>query len=753
MTLRKLMFVAIASVAMPVRAADVLLGPEKPISTITTEAAAYGQSSPRVAWNGDGFVAVWTDGRQERWGTTAIYGTQLDSTGSPLDRFGHVVAPSGRPAIASNGRNYLVVSGTYTTTVTQVLDADGYPLGDPQAVPFHGVRQLVSNGNSYLLATDEGYVLLDGSGHVLRTVDLRFRFADGGTAAKDGKYFLIGFETTGGGQPDTPITMHVVDNTGTLVLTRYVGPTLSPGRQLTTAFGSQNVFVAWSSDPTTSAQTSAGFETFDYTGTITSPAALLPQVPSLNFTSLTSGWDGEQFLLAFASANGASTSAVRVRPDGVVVDQQPFVLSTEPAATPQFAHNGRSTVMVWATWDIWSRTLHSFDELVSTPNVRTLVTYSAPVQTDVDLVANGSEGFAAWSEFAAKPRIVGSINGTLKVLAEPRTIGLSAPVVARGNRSYLVAWYDWDSDSVFARRIALDGSLLDERPLTVGQSTWGYPYRKLAAVWTGNSFLVVWSAGPIVGRRIDEDGKLLDSEALILLSADRGMEGLEWPALARTASGLQLAASGHVFSMLDPGMTPPPPTRIWATSVGPNGDSSPVTEPVVASGSFSGNEFAVGSVAIAWTGDRVIVMWTEHQNPDSPVPCISAMQLSSTGGSMAPAQTLRCFAPSMTTPTLKSADIAWNGIEHVVVWSEVTGGIARVFAIRLNRELVPLDDSPIAISPEGSNAFPVRVVATPGGVMIAYSRLEHTAGDVPRAFTRVLLRSDFTSARRRSARP
>jgi len=52
-------------------------------------------------------------------------------------------------------------------------------------------------------------------------------------------------------------------------------------------------------------------------------------------------------------------------------------------------------------------------------------------------------------------------------------------------------------------------------------------------------------------------------------------------------------------------------------------------------------------------------------------------------------------------------------------------------------------------SPEGPT-----VVASPGGVTIAYSRIDHAAGDVPRIFTRVLVRSDASPlSRRRGVQP
>ena len=86
-----------------------------------------------------------------------------------------------------------------------------------------------------------------------------------------------------------------------------------------------------------------------------------------------------------------------------------------------------------------------------------------------------------------------------------------SPSVATEGSDYLVAWLDgrtMSSQRVMATRIARDGDLLDRTGILVADE----PAYAPKAVWTGNTYLVLWSngqtSGPLRAATVDRDGKV-----------------------------------------------------------------------------------------------------------------------------------------------------------------------------------------------------------------------------------------------------
>jgi hypothetical protein len=106
----------------------------------------------------------------------------------------------------------------------------------------------------------------------------------------------------------------------------------------------------------------------------------------------------------------------------------------------------------------------------------------------------------------------------------------------------------------------------------------------------------------------------------------------------------------------------------------------------------------------------------------------------------------------LTRPGARAADIAWNGSEFVLIWTEgVPGGDVKLRGMRLGAHLAPLDGEPFDIADDLSPYAPT-VIPTASGVLIGYSRVDAANGFAPRAFTRTLERLGNSVVRRRSAR-
>ena len=90
---------------------------------------------------------------------------------------------------------------------------------------------------------------------------------------------------------------------------------------------------------------------------------------------------------------------------------------------------------------------------------------------------------------------------------------LDAPAVAAGDTTSLVAWKDRTNGGIYAGRVADAGGPL------------GDPFLLAAAgetpqvAFDGTNYLVTWSDGDILGRRVAEDGTVLDATPIPVSTA------------------------------------------------------------------------------------------------------------------------------------------------------------------------------------------------------------------------------------------
>jgi len=760
-------------VAANVNGADLYLAPEVPASPITAEAAAGTQTAPRVAANGKDYLAIWNDDRQYPWGTAALYGTRICADGEPAERMGHFIAPASYGVLACDGTSCLIAGWRYTpdgaAPFVQPIDRDAQPIGAAQPLAGKAPREIASNGSSFLLVSEETdftmrVTLLDAAGRSVQSVVAPMWVAKNGITVRNGGYIILGWDTTPC-QPFTrckaSIALMNVDSQGTITSQRVIGPTgVVAGRVLASGFTEDRMLAAWSRDMSTSDPTTAGFVLFDYDGNMIGGQHVLPQIVSGypdEFFSVASAHG--DFLLTFRVDNDFSVGAMRVRSDGTLIDNEPFVFARGPAYAPAAASHPDSTLLIWpeqryATLDIFSHVVTNFEDLAANATIGRVTTETAPAQMDMDVVAEHGERFVVWTETGQARRLVVSIGGVPLTIASVESPALFRPIAARGASSYLVVWPDIASGTLMAARVALDGKSVQGEPFIVDPGLpFGNvgPYALCDVAWNGGQFLVVWSAGVVKGRRFDESGRPLDDAPVDILTpqgAWNGWESLYAPAVTASSEGFVVSAAGYVASILDPGMAGPPPSRIWTAVVGRDAHVSALSGPIVDEQSFS---FDVGLVSVTWAGDRATILWndTKFEN-DSFARCISAIQISPSGTVVAPSRRLHCSSnEGRLLPFSSVGDVAWNGSEHVVVWNEAAGETIGSFAMRFDRELRPLDDAPIRISPDTIGAFPIRVSRSPEGVVIARAHGDPAAGDVPRIFTRSAARS-LNSPRRRA---
>ncbi|MGZ7030366.1 MAG: hypothetical protein ACXVIJ_00215 [Thermoanaerobaculia bacterium] len=720
-------------------AANVRLGPEVPVSPIVFGPAAGDQSAVRVASNGTDYVAMWIDTRQQSPDGPMLYATRLDRDGSPAEPFAHPIATTPGPAqIASDGIGYLVAYSVVSGSVVRRLDADGKPIGDVK--PLHEAGDawgVASNGNTYLVGTFgpmmmSTFILTDRDGNELRRFQTPLQPALGGLESKGGQYFAVGvdqsFCTSSPCNGRTAVIAIDVSGHTVLHTTENIEP---PGRPLVAAFAPERILIA-----------SLTYEVVSYDaesdGEKSFPLSIGEEVRS-------AGWDGAEFLLTIERNLDHRIVGIRIGNDGRLDDTSPFAITESFGEAPQFASANGNNIMLWsdgrfATSDVFSR-VASFDALASATAEPLLVTRSAPSQTDAAVTAPSSL-HVAWTGIGERITVETSVNGRVSqpnVITRSRTGPRTAtpsgtPGIACGNATCLLVWTD-AGDSVWARRYALDGEAVDA-PVKVAIAPF---VRSVSVAWSGGQYLVVWNEESIFGRRMSEEGRL----GLPFVITSTMEHSISEHHVTAFGDGFVVTASEAGAIGGDPFLTSVG-YRLWSAQV-------PRSESSAGSSSVRNLAFLVWDVtSIAQTvvddplgiEDTITTIWTDIDSPDA-TPCIFALQRSTTP------QTLRCLSPSKryVSPPV-TLDVAWNGAEHVLVWNEA----GRVSALRLDRYLTPIDTDPLAIAHDVVGV--PRVTRSPGGVTIAYSRVDHSAGDVPRVFVRTLLRSDVpTTTRRRSARP
>jgi hypothetical protein len=154
---------------------------ERPVST-----PVYGPSSTvlmsAIASDGDGFLAVWLDGRAGPLSNdgpstqvNAVYASRIAADGTVLDPFGILLAKAAAfpIAIAWTGDRYLVVWNGPSDIMALQVGADGRILA-PERVAVHHAqlgsnRPIASNGNVTVLTTSPGYAVLDRDANVINS--------------------------------------------------------------------------------------------------------------------------------------------------------------------------------------------------------------------------------------------------------------------------------------------------------------------------------------------------------------------------------------------------------------------------------------------------------------------------------------------------------------------------------------------------------------------------------------------------------
>lgn len=345
----------------------------------------------------------------------------------------------GRPAVASNGTNFLVVSKRVTTNGSQ------------------WIAQIIGADGAALKAIDLSPVLLQSF--------------DMPAVSWDGNNFLVVTSA------DAVLHGQRVSATGT-VIDSYPGIEIADGRYPSVASGGNTYFVVYVKYTGHSGPWNLYGRLLSPSGVIGLEILLATDIPIAfpNITGPAVAYDGSNFLVAWetASATYNDIVATRVSPSGVVLDAVPIDISTAPEAqtAPQIACDGTNCLISWVDRRNYPGSPYNF-----TPGPGDM--YGAFVSKE-GLLLNGA---AATGGLA---------------LATEITANQGSPALTFTGSEYLLAWSSGyyannpgGATGVYVARLSTNGAVLpvvnvsgSPAPYTI------FPYMALASSSTGT--LAVW---------------------------------------------------------------------------------------------------------------------------------------------------------------------------------------------------------------------------------------------------------------------
>jgi hypothetical protein len=539
---------------------DPIVSPEVGMDDPVIVHPSGGGQVPSVASDGNGFLVVWLDRREELTiqypsavlsNTLAydVYGARVASDGTIVDPVGFRIGAAvtlvnwasqnfdcPAPVVAFNGTNYLVAwedrrSADFSTFNWTL---NGY--GD-----IYGAR--VSTSGEVL--DPKGIAIATGSLGELRPA-----------IASDGKDWLVAWDIKG----EIRAAHVAADGSVGKKLTAPPGTTTFRSRPAL-AFNGTSYLLAWLATGT--AGTGAGDQ--GVFGVRVARDGTLLDAKSVQVTqavstgprdSLAAASDGTNFLLAWSPptpiSNG-SIRAARVSGGGALLDSTAIVVSTANGArlAPAATFDGTNYVVAWEDYRSGSSTSSVKPDFVYAARVRPNGTVLDPSgivvgsqgatstsQTRPALaVANGTT-LAFWQEELLSPIIALTMRGgrlTSSGIASddpaPLEILRTAnserrPAVAFGGTNYLSVWLDDrpTAGHVFAARSGLDGVVQDTQAIDLG-SIAPYALSRLGVPSVGSdgtSYLVVWTnaTGPNLfsAKRVDATGTILDADPIEIVS-------------------------------------------------------------------------------------------------------------------------------------------------------------------------------------------------------------------------------------------
>ena len=541
---------------------------------------------PAFACNADGCLAAWRDGRQGLG--YRIWARRLLADGTPRDPAAFLVSvdtfDSSDPVVATNGTSFLVgwsggFAGLYLTRIdaddslhsesAQVQDVSG-DVGRPVAI--------ASNGDGYLLVlaypvgAPGGTIKAlraDGDGDVLDASSILISDDPAARGIADviwtGMQYLVVWNQGQGDGGDAYGARVMADGTVLDASGFFVAALGGFSNQPRLALGGGEVLLV--------AGRNAGSSGGDVVASLLDTdgkngrSISLP-VASSQTTGMTAAaaWNGSAFVATWIDGPTGPPVAVRIAPDGMVMDAAQIVIATATQTqTPTIAVAGTTAFIVYVDMSYQALPVRlvslSASGVVGLTDAAPLDTSAAPQrllatargdgQTLV-IWADDAQGIYASALLAARVSDAGAVLDATPIVlsaAAPNKQGAVAAAAWAGGQ-YLVSWWEETgvgTDQFQVARVSAAGALLDATPTVLGTNL--FFSQVSAIVPNGDDFLVVWSEqgilstpAPINAVPIGPDGKAMGPSFTI------GPAQASYPWAVAAAQGGGALATWNVFS-------------------------------------------------------------------------------------------------------------------------------------------------------------------------------------------------------------
>ena len=747
--------------SLPLQAATVHLGNETAVGVPTLASAPEMQTILSVATNGQDYLALWTDNRQNLPVDTSrppgLYIGRVDAAGHPFNPRGHRLMDAATGQLVYTGSSYLLLFGPPEgNTYLQAVDSDGNLAGLKMAVPSVGTPiSAISNGRTIAVLhhlagnLTLSLVNFDGTSTNLTTL-LPYLQPPQLFVMPNGDYGLVTSHYVCPGNVLCTVDVQLDTMNGTTgsitersILTLPQIPSVAANVD-----SAGRILVGWILE--TQAGRTASYEVIGPSGNVIVPPVEIASEPLRSISGYyrpAVGWDGHEFLLTLNWPSPDETTsellAYRVNTAGQLLDTTPIDVGTRPVDPPLFASGTAGQLIAWDAApqfaaDVFGRGTHTFDDLAAAP---TNVLASATVRQQTPRLAPAWMPYAIWHEGNETESVTGSIIGANPaVVAHAVPPPVNPPAVARGREAFLVAWSESIDQhlQVFARRVAFDGTPIDATPISVAQiDQYAYDQTDALAVGSdGTNFLVAWAANDstgynrLEGTRISAAGAILDAQPIVI----EHVSDLGAPAMTRIAwTGSRYLVAWLHLLVINTLVSPPPPpvSTIRVASVSSSGEVLDNGEtPQIGAKSVG----EIGELALAASPNGALLLDTAPSTQF----CLQSVPLGMDGRPTADIRQIACG--SGFPPRFTNLDLAWDGTEYAGVWAD--SATSSVNALRFDIGGHPLDDAPFAVSPAGKKSVQPAIAASAGGATIGYIRLSDDPRDegVARLFVRTLER-------------
>ena len=492
------------------------------------------------------------------------------------------------------------------------------------------------------------------------------------------------------------------------------------------AWGGGVGLVAWN-DGRNRRSSSIFAARIDDTGKLLDPGGLeiaaLGSRPAVAF-------DGTNFLVVFqrqlSAFDESDVYAIRVSPQGQLVDSAPFVI-TSASGDDLHASVAFLPGQYLVTWErssaagsfiFGARVTPAGAVLDPTPIV---ISQAASDRGHPSVTAGAADFFVAWQDFrnvarqtfGARVSPAGVVRDPAGLAVSPPAARTQPPSVGFDGTRFWVSWALEDRSAIDAVRLEADGTLTDATPLRVHAQ--GGSHQDPVITCGSGQCAVAWTDLPeVYAARLSAAGVLLTSAASPLdlgPTENLGTTGNEFP---RSSPGLAFTGSVFVAGLLSKCVPQANGCRGFGVVAQPFALDAPAT-PLPPRQRVSTAANVQLTPSLAFNGASTLLAWVDDRRDELDI------YASRVDGSGAPLGTT-AIAVSTASEQQLEPRVAALGSDFLVVWSDRRGGASYdIFGARVSGSGVLLDPTGIAISTAAGDQRAPCVASDGIGWFIAWS--------------------------------